>query len=132
MNQSRHIYRNWLEIAEFYSDLARSDRPGFEAFDALSTLCCSIAACHLGDQLYAHTSVTSLWISQTATRADWQQFTYEFLTITPVNGSELLFGLKQSAALQGNWQRRVDADDLLPCFDRFLRQLGWNYHPLGQ
>jgi hypothetical protein len=44
-----------------------------------------------------------------------------------INESHLKQGL---FAHNGSWVRVVKNDELLPCFDKFLRQLGWNSHDI--
>lgn len=131
MTQTGSIHRDWLEIADFYGELAAGKPSDCRHFGALAGLCRAVAASHLGGQLYAHTSVTSLWISQTARQTDWHSSSFEFLTITPTDAG-LLFELRQSASARSNWQRCVDAGNLVSSFNRFLEQLGWNHHPIEE
>ncbi len=124
------MQRSWGELEAFYEELVEKYGWG-EACKALGNLCRTIGKSHLGAQLFAHTSHACLVISQTETGFPPAPG-HHFLRLTPDN-SEIVFEIEHWATRDDDpWSRRVPCGELPAKFDKYLRQLGWNHHPISQ
>jgi hypothetical protein len=56
----------------------------------------------------------------------------EFLVLEPIVAGGLRLTIEYWGPKQSDWDRLVEAKDLLGQFDGLLRELGWNYHPISE
>jgi len=135
MKDNALLHRSWTSIFEFYHE-RQTDIGGYQcAIDALEKLSFAISRSHLNRQLFAHTSHDRLMISQTKS-------TYpppagsSFLVIEPRVEGDLQLSMEYWGAKHREkdkeWARLTEAKDLHAQFNKLIRQLCWNYHPISE
>ncbi len=124
------MHEPWSNSAAFYRELSPELQDHGMSVEALAGLCERIDASHLREGLYGHTSMRDLRICQGRNVA-YDEPTVQWLVISPLADGTLDVWLEHGFRDQ-NWRRKVAAGDLIACFDKFLRQLGWNYHPIDE
>ncbi len=81
--------------------------------------------------MFGHTSHWDLYISQTAVVYPPHP-TIQWLVLRPKQFGLISFSLEQGNKLKPSWAREVKSSELLPKFNKFLRQLGWQYSPIQE
>ena len=75
-------------------------------------------------------SLATLGIAQTATEYPPARG-HQILRLSP-DGTDIIFELKHFGVAEPNpWTRQCPAAELPKAFDRVLRDLSWNYHPIS-
>ncbi len=124
------MHRPWDELTAYYTELVDVYGHG-PACAALGDLCRRIGKSHLAAGLFGHTSIATLGLSQTATDFPPAKG-HQILRLTP-DGTDIIFELKHFGVKESKpWTRRVPATELPQHFDKYLRQLSWNYHPISE
>jgi len=125
------MHRDWGELAKFYTQLAPRSSDLQAALNGLSALCTAVSKSHLASGLFAHTSMHDLLISQMPTAYPAPLGT-QWLIIQPRPNGFLEVSLKREglANREGDWSRTAPSQEMVRYFNKLLRQLGWNYHPI--
>jgi len=120
------MHRKWSVLAARYASRAESYPQWIDSHSAMRELCEFIESSFLKDQLFAHTSMNTLYVSQVAVayppppRMTW-------LRVEPISAKKVEFRLEDTMRPHRQWRRAVNNSQVINRFKKFVRQAGWAY-----